>query len=59
MFLITFGIFAIKFIMGAINVFKINDVIAKIVTQVLVIVLNYVFSKLIIFKKPGGILNNL
>ena len=40
------GIFALM-----INVFKINDVIAKIVTQVLVIVLNYVFSKLIIFKK--------
>ena len=34
-----------------INVLKINDVIAKIVTQILVIVLNYIFSKLIIFKR--------
>lgn len=34
-----------------INVFGINDIIAKIVTQIMVIILNYVFSKVIIFKK--------
>lgn len=34
-----------------INVLKINDVISKLTTQVAVVVLNYVFSKLIIFKK--------
>ena len=28
-----------------------NDIIAKIVTQIMVIILNYVFSKVIIFKK--------
>ncbi|MCI8470824.1 MAG: GtrA family protein [Clostridia bacterium] len=34
-----------------VKVFHINDIIAKIVTQVMVIVVNYVFSKLFIFKK--------
>ena len=34
-----------------INVFGINDIIAKIVTQVMVVVLNYVFSKIVIFRK--------
>lgn len=33
-----------------VKVLNINDIIAKIVTQVMVIVVNYVFSKLIIFK---------
>ncbi len=36
-----------------INVFGINDIIAKIVTQIMVIILNYVFSKVIIFKKKS------
>lgn len=34
-----------------VKVMHINDIVSKIVTQVMVIVLNYVFSKLIIFKK--------
>ena len=34
-----------------INIFGINDIIAKIVTQVMVVVLNYVFSKIVIFRK--------
>lgn len=34
-----------------VKVLHINDIISKIVTQVMVVVLNYVFSKLIIFKK--------
>ena len=34
-----------------VKVFNINDIIAKIVTQVMVVIVNYVFSKLIIFKK--------
>ena len=34
-----------------VKVFNINDLIAKIVTQVMVVIVNYVFSKLIIFKK--------
>ena len=34
-----------------IRVFNINDIIAKIVTQVMVVIVNYIFSKFIIFKK--------
>ena len=34
-----------------IKVFKINDIIAKIVTQVMVVILNYILSKFVIFKK--------
>lgn len=34
-----------------VKVFYINDIIAKIVTQVMVVIVNYIFSKFIIFKK--------
>ncbi len=34
-----------------INVLGINDIIAKVVTQIMVILLNYIFSKFIIFRK--------
>lgn len=34
-----------------INIIKMNDMIAKIILNVLVIILNYIFSKLFIFKK--------
>jgi putative flippase GtrA len=37
-----------------VKVFHINDIFAKIVTQVMVVVVNYVFSKLFIFKKKEG-----
>lgn len=30
---------------------KINDIIAKVITQVMVVIVNYIFSKLIIFRK--------
>lgn len=40
------GTFAIM-----VKVLKINDIIAKFVTQVMVVILNYIFSKFIIFKK--------
>lgn len=40
------GVFALM-----VKTFKINDVLSKLVTQVIVTILNYVFSKLIIFKK--------
>lgn len=40
------GTFAIM-----VKVLKINDIVAKIVTQVMVVVVNYVFSKLIVFRK--------
>ena len=35
-----------------VKVFHINDIFSKIVTQVMVVIVNYIFSKLIIFKKP-------
>ena len=34
-----------------VKVFNVNDIIAKIVTQIMVVIVNYVFSKLIIFRK--------
>lgn len=34
-----------------VKVLKINDIVAKVVTQVMVVVVNYIFSKFIIFKK--------
>ena len=34
-----------------VNVFNINDLFAKVVTQIMVVIVNYVFSKLIIFRK--------
>lgn len=40
------GVFALM-----VKVFKINDVLSKLVIQVIVTILNYVFSKLIIFNK--------
>ena len=33
-----------------VKVFKINDIIAKVVTQAMVVIVNYIFSKFIIFK---------
>ena len=36
-----------------INILMINDVISKITTQVLVVVLNYVIGKVIVFKGKG------
>lgn len=40
------GVFALM-----VKTFKINDVLSKLVTQVIVIILNYVLSKLIVFKQ--------
>lgn len=37
------------------RVLNINEYITKIVTQVLVVVLNYAISKLIVFKKKGEV----
>ena len=44
--LIDIGLFALL-----VKIMGINDILVKLFNQVLVIVLNYVFSKLIIFKK--------
>lgn len=40
------GIFALM-----VKVININDILSKITTQVLVVILNYIISKLVIFKK--------
>lgn len=40
------GTFAIM-----VKLFNINDVFSKVVTSVMVVIINYIFSKLIIFKK--------
>lgn len=34
-----------------VKVLRINDMIAKAITQVMVVIVNYIFSKVIIFKK--------
>lgn len=34
-----------------VDIFHINDIFAKLVTQVMVVVVNYIFSKVIIFRK--------
>lgn len=47
--ILDIGLFALL-----VSVFHFNDVIVKIFMQILVIVLNYIFSKLIIFKNKKG-----
>ena len=34
-----------------IDILKINDLIAKIIVQIIIVIINYVFSKLFVFKK--------
>lgn len=34
-----------------VKVFNINDIFSKIVTQIMVIIVNYIFSKIFVFKK--------
>lgn len=36
-----------------VDIFKINDMISKIIVQVVIIIVNYVFSKLFVFKKTS------
>jgi len=36
-----------------VEIFNIDDMIAKVIVQVIVIVLNYIFSKLFVFKKKS------
>lgn len=48
--ILTFGVD--MFLMFAfINIAKINDMTSKILVSIIIIILNYIFSKLIIFKK--------
>lgn len=50
-----FRLLSLVFDMGAmfllINILKINDLLSKIFANILVVILNYIFSKLFIFKK--------
>ena len=50
-----FRLLSLVFDMGAmfllINILKINDLLSKIFDNILVVILNYIFSKLFIFKK--------
>jgi putative flippase GtrA len=41
------------FMLIFIDIININNMLAKVIVQVLVIILNYVFSKVFIFKKRG------
>jgi len=34
-----------------VDVIKLNDMIVKIITQIIIIILNYIFSKVFVFKK--------
>lgn len=36
-----------------VKVFYINDIVSKIVTQVMVVIVNYVFSKFVVFRKTS------
>ena len=44
------GILDIGFFYLFVTILKVNDILAKVVVSVLVVILNYVFSKIFIFK---------
>lgn len=48
--LLTLGM-EIVLMYGFVSLFKINDMIAKIILQVIILILNYVFSKFFVFVK--------
>ena len=45
------GILDVAFMYITVEVFNLNDMIMKIISNIVVIIVNYIFSKLIIFKK--------
>lgn len=45
------GILDVAFMYITVDVFDLNDMIMKIISNIVVIIVNYIFSKLIIFKK--------
>lgn len=45
------GVLDVAFMYITVDVFNLNDMIMKIISNIVVIIVNYVFSKLIIFKK--------
>ena len=50
-FRVISGIIDIGFMKITVDIFKFNDVWMKIISNIIVIVINYIFSKFIIFKK--------
>lgn len=50
-FRIVSGIFEVIFMYIFVSVMNFNDIIMKLIANVFVIVLNYIFSKLIVFRK--------
>lgn len=42
------------FMVFAVELLSMNDTLAKVVSNVFVVLINYIFSKLFIFKKPAG-----
>jgi len=47
------GLCDLGFMLFAVYIIHMNDFIAKIITNVFVVVINYLFSKLVIFKKTN------
>ena len=45
------GLCDLLFMIFAVEIIHMNDFIAKIITNVFVVVINYLFSKLVVFKK--------
>lgn len=45
------GVLDVAFMYITVDVFNLNDMIMKIISNIVVIIVNYIFSKLIIFKK--------
>ncbi len=52
------GILDVAFMYITVEVFNLNDMIMKIISNIVVIIVNYIFSKLIIFKKTKERQNN-
>lgn len=47
------GVFDMGSMFAMVSLLKIDDVIAKILTQFVIVMLNYTFSKVVIFKERG------
>lgn len=54
-FRLASGLIEIIYIYVMIDFFSINDVMVKLIANIIVIILNYLFSKIIIFKKKSGL----
>ena len=51
MFRVFSGVLDIVFMKVTVDILKWNDILMKVISNIIVIVLNYIFSKLFIFKK--------